>query len=404
MFMFSAGRILLAAALAVSAPHRLAPQTPPPQAPPKRAPVAPARPPEYDLAVVKIGPAMRWLGGLAEFATFDVSIVSNGLRDVQQPDVECEMAGKTFRSLSGGLPMRRGEPYQFGVQLKGSEAFDLTPGPHAATCTARIVRPRDARDGNPDNDTANGTVTVGPLPQPDLAIGSIELRDCETSGTAVAGRPLCAEVHYETDRLGAGLVAAWTVACDIGGTRATTPGLAPIDKGASAFSSVRFEHLPAGELTADCVVDADSTLAETNEANNRRSEPVVVLADTADLRYDLAITAVGTAVGEARDETTRQPYVYMDVRLKNLGTQPILKADVRCELGATGLAFLSLGSWGFKPGEEGPFRVQVWGRRLSQVPSGTHETTCVAGIELPKSVVETKVENNVMTGMVSVRR
>jgi hypothetical protein len=48
--------------------------------------------------------------------------------------------------------------------------------------------------------------------------------------------------------------------------------------------------------------------------------------------------------------------------------------------------------------------VQVWGRRLAHVPSGTHETTCVAGIVLPKSVVETNVENNVLTGMVTVRR
>jgi len=405
MSMPTVARILLAAASAVGAPDGLAAQAPPPQVPPKpRAPLIPVKPPEYDLAVVKIGPAMRWQGGLAEFAIFDVSIVSNGLRDIQQPDVECEMAGKAFRALSGGSPMRRGEPYQFAVQLKGSEAFDIAPGPHAATCTARIVRPRDAKDGNPANDTAGGTVTVEPLPRPDLAIRSIELRDCDTRGTALAGRPLCAEVHYDNDRLGAGIVAAWTVACDIGGTRATAPGLAPIDKGYSVFSSVRFEHLPPGELTAECAVDANNNLAETDETNNRRSERVVVLADASNVRYDLAVTAVGTTVGEARDETTKQPYVFMDARLKNLGTQPILQADVRCELGTTGLVFLSLGGWGFQPGEEGPFRVQVWGRRLAQVPSGTHETTCMAGIVLPKSVVETNVENNVLTGMVTVRR
>jgi hypothetical protein len=400
----AAARILLAAALAVSAPDTSAAQAPPPQAPAKPRPLQPARPPEYDLAIAKVGPAMRWQGGLAEFAIFDVSIVSSGMRDVQQPEVVCEMGGKTFRALSGASPMRRGEPYQFAVQIKGSEAVDIAPGPHEATCTARIVRPTTAKDGNPANDTVTGTVTVEPAPRPDLAIRSIELRDCETRGTAVTGRPLCAEISYENNRLGAGIVAAWAVACDIGGERATAAGVTPIDKGYSVFSSVRFERLPPGELTAQCTIDSGGGLAETDETNNTRTDRVLVLADATEVRYDLAITAVGTAVGEARDETTKQPYVYMDVRLKNIGTQPILQADVRCDLGTTGLAFLSLGAWSFQPGEEGPFRVQVWGRRLSQVPSGSHETTCVIGIVQPKSVVEVNVENNVLTGIVTVRR
>lgn len=405
MFFTAAARLLLAAALAVSASDVSAAGVPPRQTPPKpRTPGQPARPPEYDLAIVKIGPVMRWQGGLAEFAIFDVSIISGGMRDVQQPEVECEMGGRMFRALSGAPPMRRGEPYQFAVQIKGNEAVGIAPGPHEATCTARIVRPREAKDGTPANDTQTGTVTVEPAPRPDLAIRSIELRDCETRGTAVAGRPLCAEVSYENDRLGAGIVAEWTVACDIGGERAAAAGVTPIDKGYAMFSSVRFERLPAGELAAECTIDSGRSLAESDETNNTRTDRVLVLADATEVRYDLAITAVGTTVAEARDETTKQPYVYMDVRLKNVGTQPILQADVRCELGTTGLAFLSLGAWSFQPGEEGPFRVQVWGRRLGQVPSGKHETTCMAGIVQPKSVVEVSVENNVLTGIVTVRR
>jgi hypothetical protein len=378
---------------------------PPPQVPrPPRVPLTPLKTPEYDLAILKIGTGLRWQGGLAEFAILDVSIVSNGLRDVRQPDVECLVAGKTFRSLSGGALMRRGEPYQFAVQVSGREAFEISAGDQPATCTARIVQPRDARDGNPANDTLSGVVRVEPPPRPDLIIRSIELRDCETRGAAVAGRPACAEVNFENSRAGAGIVTPWLVACDIGGVRASAPGVTPIDKGYVVFAIVGFEKLAAGEYDADCTVDAKNVLAETDETNNRRTDRVAVLGDMSGVQYDLAITGMGTTVSEARDETTKQPYVFMEVRLKNLGTQPILQADVRCELGTTGLAFLSLGSLGFQPGEEGPFKVQVWGRRLGQVPSGPHETTCAAGIVLPKAAVETTVENNVMTGTVVVRR
>jgi hypothetical protein len=397
----AAARILMVAALVLSAPD---PRAAVVSIDPPQRPGASARPPEYDLGIVKIGPTLRWQGGLAEPAIFDVSILSSGLRDVQQPEVVCEMGGRTFRALGGAPPMRRGEPYQFAVQIRGSEAISITPGPHEAACTARIVRPREAKDGNPANDAVTGTVMVEPAPRPDLAIRTIELRDCETRGTAVKGRPLCAEVSYENSRLGAGIASAWTIACDIAGARATAAGVTPVDKGDLAFSSVRFEGLPAGELTATCTIDPDGHLAETDETNNERTDRVLVLADATEARYDLAIASVGTAVQEAREEQSRQPYLYIEVRLRNLGTQAILQADVRCDLGATGLTFLSSGGWSFQPGEEGPLRVELRGRRLGQIPSGAHEATCVAGIVQPKSVVEVNVENNVLAGVVTVRR
>lgn len=361
------------------------------------------RPPEYDLAIVKIGSAIRWQGGLAEPATLDVSIVSLGLRDVRQPDVECTMDGKTLRTPGGGSIMRRSEPYQIQVQISGRETVEIKPGRHLVTCAARIVQPRDARDGNPANDTFTDTVTLDAPPRPDLAIQSIELRDCETRGSAVAGRAMCAEVTFATDRRGAGIAAPWSTVCEIDGVRTTVPGVAPIDRGSVAASRVPLEQLTAGEHVADCAVDGKNEIDEADETNNRRTDKVLVLADSSDIRYDLAIKDIGPSVGESRDEATRQPSVFIEVRLQNLGTQPVLEADVRCELGATGLAFLSLGAVGLQPGEEAPLRVQIWGRRLAQVPSGTHETTCITGIVLPKGVVESDVENNVRTGKV-VRR
>lgn len=399
-------RVLAAVVGLTVAPFMAAGQAPQIPRPP-RAPIGvPVKPFEYDLAIVRVDSTLRWQGGLEEAATFDVAIVSNGLRDVQQPDVQCTMAGKTFRALNAGRAMKRGGPYQFAVQVKGREAFDITPGRLPVECTASIVQPRGARDGNPANDSASGFVTVDPPPRPDLSIQSVAFRDCDTRGPAAAARTVCAEVTSLNDHKGSGIVTPWTVACEVAGKRGATPAVTPMDKGSLLTSSIRFEGLPAGEQQADCVVDADRQVDETNEANNRRVEKVLVLAGTEDVRYDLAIVGIGTTLADARDETTKQPYVVLEVRLKNLGTQPILQAAARCDLGATGIVFVPLGewSWSYQPGEEGPFKVQTWGRRLAQIPSGTHEMSCAAGIVQPASVVETNVDNNVMTGMVVVKR
>lgn len=393
-----AGAFLLA-----SGSFTAASQTPP--VPRPRAPVGtPVKPSEYDLAIVRVDSTLRWQGGLEESAVFDVAIVSHGLRDILQPDVECTMAGRSFRALNAGRAMKRGEPYQFAVHVKGREAFDIAPGRVPVECRASIVRPRNARDGNPANDTASGFVTVDPPPRPDLSIQSIALRDCDTRGPAVAARTVCAEVTYVNDHKGAGIVKPWTIACEVAGRRGTTPGVTPMDKGYLLTSSVQFEGVPAGEQPADCMVDADGRVDETNEENNRRHEQVLVLAGTENVRYDLALTGIGSTLAEARDEATRQPYVVFEVRLTNLGTQPILQADVRCDLGATGIVLVALGGRSYQPAEEGPFKVHTWGRRLAQIPTGAHDMSCVAGIVQPASVVEIDVENNVLTGTVVVKR
>jgi len=390
-------RIVLLAAVVV------APQTVrPPQVvkPPQRAVVRPAGAPDYDLAIVKILPEFRWDGGLSESAFFNVMLVNHGQKEIQQADVTCTMAGKRFGSLSGGPTLTKGVPKPFGVAVWGREAVDIAPGTYPVSCkVAGIIQPRGARDANPANDTAEGTVTVGPRPKPDLVIRGINLRDCETRGAAVAGRPLCAEVSFENDRQGAAITTPWTVACEIAGLRATGPGLQPIDKGYSVSSSVRFDKLPAGEWTADCTLDAANNLAETSEANNRMSAKVVVLPDASTVTYDLAITGIGSALAEEVDADRHEPYTKLEVRLKNLGTQAILQADVACTLGTTGISLFSRAGWSFKAGEEGPFVVMAW-KRLADIPAGSHSTRCVASIVQPKGVTDSNAANNAMTAAV----
>lgn len=370
----------------------------PPQAP-RRLPV---KPPDYDLAIVRVDATLRWQGGLEELARFDVELTSRGVRDILEQEVTCTVAGKTFRPLSRGRTIKRDERYQFTVQVRGGEAWDLKPGRHPVACTARIVRPEDARDAVPENDSASGLLTVDPLPRTDLVIQSIVLRDCETRGPAVVGRAACAEVTYLNQ--GPSVVVSWQIACEAAGTLATAPGVAPMDRGVLLVTIVSLGRLPAGAHQAECVVDAKGAIDETSEENNRRADTVLVLPDSQDVRYDLAITGIGGTLSEARDQTTAQPYVWLEVTLKNEGTQPILQADARCELAAAGIVFVSSAGGSYQPGEEGPFKVQVWGRRLAQIPAGKHEVTCAAGIVQPASVIETDVANNVLTGTVAVRK
>jgi hypothetical protein len=388
--------MLLLAATALA--FRSAPASYLDQAPPR----TPAKPPAYDLAILRIQSTLRWQGGLDELARFDVELTNRGVRDILQVDVQCLVRGKTFRALNAGRALKRDELYEFTVQVSGREVFDWDPGRYEADCVARIVRPDGARDTSPENNAARGFVLVEPRPPTDLAIESIALRDCDGRGPAVAARPACAEVTYLNQ--GSGIVATWTVGCEVAGTRVTAPGTSPLEKGSMASTEVRFESLPAGEFDAACFVNADRTLAESREDNNRRGSKVLVLAGAQELRYDLAITGVASTLTEGRDPATRQPLVALEVRLRNLGSQPILRADVRCDLGTTGIVFESAGEQEFEPGEEGPLKVQVWGRRLSSRPDGTYEVTCVAGIVRPGSVIETDVENNAVTGTVVVRR
>jgi hypothetical protein len=286
--------------------------------------------------------------------------------------------------------------------MKGHEAWTIAPGRHPIECTASIVQPADARDANPQNDTIRTSVMVDPPPRPDLSLQAIILRECDSRGPALAGHPVCAEVTYAD--AGAAIVAPWTIACDVAGRRGTAAGVSPMEKGAVLMTAVPMGSLAAGEYRADCVLDADHVLNETGVLDNRRVEKVLVLPDTADVRYDLAVTRVGSTVAEGRDPATNQPYLWMEVALKNLGTQPILQTDVRCDLGATGIAFLGGEGVSLEAGEERVVRVQAWGRRLGQTPGGAHETTCAAGIVQPPSIVETNVENNVLTGTVVVKR
>jgi hypothetical protein len=358
--------------------------------------------PEYDLAIVKIDPAFRWQGGLEELARFDVYLANRGQRAIEREQVECLLAGRTFRGLEAGRLLRPGEVYQFTVQVKGREVATLAPGRHAVVCTAVIVQPPDAHDGVPENDRATGFVEVPVAPPPELAPQALALRDCETLGPAVAGRPVCLEVTFVN--LGGGLVTPWQVACELDNARASVPGPVPLDKGAIAAAVIRFEGQRSGEHAVLCRLDADQQVSERDEANNEMRGTLVVAADTGALRYDLAVTGLDAAFAEVRDRESNQPAVVLGVRVKNLGTSPVAAVDLRCEVAGTDLVLTASSTGTLGPGDERTITAQAWGRRLASLAAGRHDTTCVAGIVEPAGVVEIDVANNAFTAAVAVKR
>lgn len=358
--------------------------------------------PEYDLAIVKVDATLRWQGGLEELARFDVFLANRGARAIEREQVECMLAGRTFRGLDTGRLLRPGEVYPFTVQVKGREVVDLPAGRHAVECAASIVAPAHAHDAVPENDRAAGFVTVQAPPKPDLAPQALAVRDCDTLAPAVAGRPICLEVTLVN--LGGGFVAPWTVACDLGGTRVESPGPAPLDRGAVDAVVLRFAPQPAGERAAECTLDEGDRVDERDEENNRMRGDVFVLADTAAARYDLAVTAIEAALTEVRDRDTNRPSVVLGVRIENPGAKPVLAADIRCEVAGTDLVLSGSTAGAIAPGGGQAVRVQAEGRRLASVPAGRYETTCVAGIVQPSGVVETDVANNALTAAVVVKR
>ncbi len=358
--------------------------------------------PEYDLAIVKIDATLRWQGGLEELARFDVLLANRGARGIEREQVECTLAGRTFRGRDTGRLLRPGEVYPFTVQVKGHEVVDLPAGRHAVECTASIVAPAHAHDAVPENDRAEGFVTVQAPPKPDLAPQALAVRDCETLAPAVAGRPICLEVTLVN--LGGGFVTPWSVACDLGGARAEGPGPAPLDRGAVDAVVLRFDPQPVGERVAACALDAGDRVDERDEENNRMRSDVFVLADTAAARYDLAVTAIDASLAEVRDRVTNRPSVVLGVRIENPGAEPVLAAEIRCEVAGTDLVLSGRTAGAILPGSEQAVRVRAEGRRLASVPAGRYETTCVAGIVQPSGVVETEVANNALTAAVVVKR
>lgn len=358
--------------------------------------------PEYDLAVLAIEATLRWQGGLEEFARFDVPLANRGARLIDEEQVECVVAGRTFRGLETGRLLRPGEIYQFTVQVKGREVATLAPGRYPAACTASIVRPAGARDAVPENDRATGVVMVPAPPKPDLMPQALALRDCETLAPVVAGRPACLEVTFIN--LGGALVTPWSVACDLGGLRIVGAGPTPVDKGAVGTVTLPAAPQPAGERAAACTLDEGGAVDERDETNNFMRGAVLVLPDTGTVQYDLALTAIESTLTEVRDPETRQPSVVLGVRVKNLGNQPVLRAESRCEVAGTELVLAAATTAPLAPGEEQTIQVQAWGRRLASLPAGRHEVTCVTGIAQPLGVVETDVANNALTGTVAVKR
>lgn len=366
-----------------------------------RAPQRPV-PPEYDLAIVRIGETLRWQGGLEELARFDVSLANRGTRAIEEAQVECRMGGRIFRSLEASRLIRPGEVYAAVVQVKGREVVHLTPGRYPVECVAAIVRPASARDAVPDNDRATGVVAVGAAPKPDLTPQTMALRDCETLGPATSGRAVCLEVTILN--LGGGLVAPWKVACALDDRRAEAAGPTPLDKGALGAAELRFDPQAPGEHLVDCVLDDSNEVSESDEANNHLRATVMVRPETGAARYDLAVAGVDGVFAETRDRQTNQPALTLAVRLGNLGTQTVASADVRCEVSGTDLVLVGSTTGEIRPGEERPTVVRAAGRRLASLPPGRYETTCVAGITDPTGVVESDVANNVLTVPVIVKR